>query len=63
MKITQNQEQIAKELCLKLIEKDLFMRPSVDNSCDTYNNAVGKQVGIMYQAILSQVCNQTSLND
>ena len=60
MKATETQEQIAKELCLKLIEHNFFAAPtSIDGTYDEFNSTVGKQIGITYQAILSEIVKST----
>lgn len=55
MKATENQEQIAKELCLKLLEQNFFAAPAACETLESYNSEVGKQVGIMYQSILDEI--------
>ncbi|WP_053983835.1 hypothetical protein [Niameybacter massiliensis] len=57
MKATELQQQIAKELCLKMLEKGEyaeFYRGDLDEI--SYNTQTGHNIGTLYQAILSKVC-------
>lgn len=57
MPATITQQEIAKELCLKALDKGLFAdfeRGSLDEI--PYNTQMGEQIGTLYQAILSKVC-------
>ncbi|MFR0780080.1 MAG: hypothetical protein ACLSH8_10740 [Zhenhengia sp.] len=56
MKATEIQEQIAKELCLKIIDKGMIAYPHRGDLDEiTFNTLVGTQVGALYQEILSSV--------
>lgn len=64
MNFTPSQEQIAKELCLKIIEKKTYVsstdRSDMDDS--DFNALVGEQIGILYQSILRKVAETTNMD-
>lgn len=54
---TENQELIAKEITLTLIEKNYPMTISTKDANDaaTYNKKIGEVIGELYSAVLSSV--------
>ena len=62
MKYSEQHEQIAKELCLMLLEKNCFASSTSFETNDEYNQYVASQVGAMYQTILTKVCEHANSN-
>lgn len=62
MTATITQQEIAKEICLQALKEELFAhfdRGSLDEI--SYNTQMSEQIGALYQAILSKVCETTEL--
>ena len=58
MNITALDKEIAKEICLNLISKGNFaIEHTLENDIVSYNKLVGKQVGELYNSILSTICS------
>lgn len=62
MTATIDQQQIAKELCLKMLDKGMYADFSRENLGEIeYNTKAGEQVGTLYLALLAKVCETDEL--
>lgn len=62
MKATELQQQIAKELCLQLLQNNAFLISSVDSQTpEEYNTQIGEEIGALYQTLLTKVCKTETI--